>query len=135
MTETCIVKEVTKDGIVVFNGYHKGDTCLVAKENYTKDTYHVGANPFAEKEWMQRLRTLNMSLEGILLRILKPYFDEKEIYDTTPSGKKFKISKLNWNPFVINKNNEKEYYQRDFCWSLKDKQLLIDSIYNQINCG
>ena len=33
------------------------------------------------------------------------------------------------------KDGNKEYYQRDFCWTIKDKQLLIDSIYNQINCG
>ena len=31
MLEVCTVKEVTEDGIVVFNGYHMGDTCLVAK--------------------------------------------------------------------------------------------------------
>ena len=135
MLEACTVKEVTEDGIVVFNGYHRGDTCLVAKENCSKDTYRVGANPFAEKQWMQRIRTFNMTLESILIKLLKPYFDENEIYDTTKSGKKFKISKLNWNPFILNKYGNKEYYQRDFCWSVKDKQLLIDSIYNQINCG
>ena len=33
------------------------------------------------------------------------------------------------------KNGEKLYYQRDLCWSLEDKQNLIDSIYNGINLG
>lgn len=135
IAEVCTVKEVTDDVIVVFNGYHSGDTCVVAKENCSKYTYFVGANPFAEKHWMQRIRTFNMVLGDIIIKVLKPYFDEKEVYDTTPSGKKFKINKLNWNPFIINKDGKKEYYQRDFCWSVKDKQLLIDSIYNQINCG
>lgn len=135
MVQSCTVKAVTDEGVIVYNGYSKGDTCVVAIENCKRDTFRVGANPFVEKEWVQRIRTLNMSLEGILLMVLKPYFDEKEIYDTTPSGKKFKINKLNWNPFIINKDGNKEYYQRDFCWTIKDKQLLIDSIYNQINCG
>lgn len=135
MVEACTVKEVTEDGIVVFNGYHMGDTCLVARENCSKDTYFVGANPFEEKQWMQRIRTFNMVLGDIIIKLVKPYFNGKEVYDTTPSGKKFKINKLNWNPFIINKDGNKEYYQRDFCWSVKDKQLLIDSIYKQINCG
>jgi uncharacterized protein with ParB-like and HNH nuclease domain len=39
------------------------------------------------------------------------------------------VAELNWNPFVYNKNGEKERYQRDFVWKLKDKQTLIDSIY------
>ena len=45
------------------------------------------------------------------------------------------INEVNWNPYVYNKTGEKEYYQRDFVWSIKDKQTLIDSIYNGVDCG
>lgn len=40
----------------------------------------------------------------------------------------------NFNPYVV-KDDEKLYYQRDYCWTLKDKQLFIESIYQSINCG
>lgn len=44
------------------------------------------------------------------------------------------VGELNWNPFVF-VNGEKKYFQRDFCWTLEQKQLLIESIYQNIKCG
>ena len=45
------------------------------------------------------------------------------------------VNELNWNPYIYNRDNIKEYYQRPFCWTLEDNQLLIESIYNGIECG
>lgn len=134
MEQLCSIKNVTEDGIIVYNGYQWGDTHFVANGNYHKDTRHVGANPFTKEEWKARIRTLNMDLEGIILMLLKP-LRESESHEKRSDGTEYKISLLNWNPYIINKDGEKEYYQRDFCWSTKDKQCLIDSIYNRINCG
>jgi hypothetical protein len=47
----------------------------------------------------------------------------------------FEVKSCNWNPFVYKKDGEKQFFQRDFVWKLKDKQLLIESIYNGIDCG
>lgn len=129
--QKCVVKEVKDDTVIVYNGYRKGDTCEVSKENCSKDIYLIGANPFVEEEWHRRVRAFSFSLEGIIIRLIK----EEDIELTTKKGHKYVAKCLNWNPYVYNKNGEKEYYQRNLCWSLKDKQLFIDSIYNRVNCG
>lgn len=131
MKEICKVKEVNGDIVVVYNGYHKGDICEVAKENCEKHSLYVGANPFVEEKWFGRIRTFNFNIEGIICKLFK----EKQYKDKRKDGSEYVIDTLNWNPFVYNKNGEKEYYQRDFVWTLKDKQLFIDSIYNRLNCG
>lgn len=131
MEQHCIVKEVNGDTIVVYNGYNAGDTCEVAKENCTKDTFFIGANPFTEEEWHRRIRTNNFSLECIILK----FFKEDTYIETRKDGSKYTLDLLNWNPYVYNKEGNREYYQRDFVWTTKDKQLFIDSIYNRLNCG
>jgi hypothetical protein len=45
------------------------------------------------------------------------------------------MMELNWNPYVIDKDGNKQYYQRDFCWTVEDKQNLIESIYRGVDCG
>ncbi len=41
----------------------------------------------------------------------------------------------NWNPYIYGKDCSKYYYQRPFVWSVEDNQLLIESIYQGIDCG
>ena len=43
--------------------------------------------------------------------------------------------RVNFNPFVIDANGNRQYYQRDLVWTLEQKQLLIDSIYQGIEIG
>jgi uncharacterized protein with ParB-like and HNH nuclease domain len=43
--------------------------------------------------------------------------------------------KINFDPYVIDSNGEKQYYQRGLVWTLEQKQLLIESIYNDIEIG
>ena len=45
------------------------------------------------------------------------------------------VPRINWNPFVLEKNGDKQYFQRDFIWTLEDKQLLVESVYNEIGIG
>ena len=58
----------------------------------------------------------------------------------TGSGKELVARKIHKNslrikePFVII-NGKKSYYQRPLVWELEDKQLLIESIYNSVDCG
>lgn len=129
--ETCEVKEIKGDTIVVYNGYDREDTCEVARENCKKDTFEIGANPFTEEKWHGHVRTYNYSLDCIIYKL----FREDVYKDKRNDGTEYNIDIINWNPYVYNKFGVKEYYQRDFVWTLKDKQLFIDSIYNRLNCG
>lgn len=98
--------------------------------NIKRNIHKIGANPFSKD--FSKARQVQYSLESILgeLRL-----DKNQIFssDDIVDGKRINV--LNWNPYVIGKNNEKIHYQRDFVWMLEDKQLLIDSIYNRFNIG
>ncbi len=91
-----------------------------------RSTRHIGVNPFPEKK--ETVRMISFSLYSILNSI---GWEKERTYEKTFG---FKMPDLNWNPYII-KNGEKEYYQRDFVWKLKDKQLLLESIYNGVECG
>lgn len=104
----------------------------ISKNDYEKSTFFVGVNPFPVKNWLARLKTVDFDLDNILYRI---GWDKKKKSYKFDKVEDVEIPELNWNPYVINKGGKKEYYQRGFCWDLKDKQLLIESIYNGINCG
>lgn len=93
-----------------------------------KDTDKVGANPFDERN--DHTRMVAFALESVLFKI---GHDKTLDKDYIIEG--VKVSEANWNPFVYNKDGQKEYYQRPFVWSLRDKQLLIESIYRGIECG
>lgn len=45
------------------------------------------------------------------------------------------ISEINFEPFVFDSDGNKVYYQRGLVWDLKEKQLLIESIFNNIEIG
>jgi len=89
--------------------------------------YVVGSNPFVETQY--KIRSVNFSFDSILFNL--NITNEKRNYKI----KGIPIMELNWNPFVYDNDGKKQYYQRDFCWTLKQKQNLIESIYNDINCG
>lgn len=99
-----------------------------------RELWKVGANPFDEKE--DHVRPVAFTLESVLFglniigtkRDWKSPFGEYKINDIL-------VKDFTWNPFIYDKTGKKQYYQRDFVWSLKDKQLLIESIYSDIDCG
>ncbi len=136
-TEYCTIESLD-GGIFVFEGhprdrkpYHKS---IQIKESDIKGRYdviNVGANPFDESN--NSVRPVAYSFDSILfgLDILGDKRIGKEYYDINGS----KISECNWNPFVYTKEGKKEYYQRDFVWTERDKQLLVESIYQGIDCG
>lgn len=128
---TCKIKEVNGDKVIVYNGYNDGDTCEVDIVNCHKDSIRVGYNPFTEKSWKENIDFVNYPLSSILLLTIK---DKDKYMMDTPNGK-VQLKIVNWNPYVIDKEGKKQYYQRDFCWTLNDKQNLIESIYNGIGCG
>lgn len=93
-------------------------------------TGHIGVDPFAPKD--HRIRPIQFSLESVLHKINAFNTREEHLkYDI----EKVIVAEVNWNPFVYTKEGKKEYYQRPLVWTLKDKQSLIASIYNNIDCG
>lgn len=99
----------------------------VHRDKITRNTRNIGHNPFKKKSTGSNIRVFNFSIESILSMLCRR--DNEYKIGNTP------ILNINWNPFVFDENGNKVYYQRDFCWTLEDKRLLIDSIYNDIECG
>jgi len=91
--------------------------------------YKVGVNPLID--FNNDIRTVSYSLDSIVytLELLDKRHDKPYIFDGVV------CNEVNWNPYIYEENGDKKYYQRDFCWSLEDKQNLIDSLYNGINLG
>lgn len=97
-----------------------------------KSDYKIGVNPL--KNSMPRVNFYNVDIWQLLGRA--GYDDDgsiREDRDYQIDG--VKIQELNWNPFVFDKDNQKQFYQRGFEWSLEQNQLLIESIYEQISIG
>lgn len=88
-----------------------------------RDINHVGLNPFGEN--IKSIRSVSFTLESIISILHRN--EDHEMQNKT-------IHNVNWNPFVY-MNGAKHYYQRDFVWSLENKQCLVDSIYQHVGCG
>lgn len=111
-------------------------TIRINETDFSRDTFDVGVNPFPEKPWNKRIRSYNYPLESILHLVGA---------SARIHGKRSRLSdpyvvngieavECNFNPYVTI-NGEKWHYQRDYCWTLEDKQCFIESIYQGINCG
>jgi hypothetical protein len=130
------IEKVNQKTLVVLNDeYQNPSKHKIKKEDVeSRNLRKIGANPFNEK--FDSVRTVAYQLESIIhtLDLTK----DKRKYrgnDETVKMSGIDVNELNWNPYVFDKDGKKRCYQRDFCWSLKDKQLLIESIYNKIDCG
>lgn len=110
---------------------HHNSLIEVKKGDYRKNTNDIGYNPFPDKRWDENVIMIRFNLESII----HSFYDlkTKELRKESVLGTL--VYELEWEPFLINENGEEIVYQRDFCWDLKDKQLLIDSIYNGIDIG
>lgn len=98
------------------------------RSNVIRSTTTVGANPFVNTN---SIRTANYNLDNIVFNLdLLP--EPKRDEDYTING--IVIKTCSFNPYVTI-NGIKTYYQRPLVWSIADKQLLIDSIYNYVSCG
>lgn len=91
----------------------------------------IGENPFNEKIYQSR--PVAFSFDSILFT-LDVLGDRRMGVDQFDING-IKIKEVNWNPFVYDKDGNKQYYQRPFVWSVEDSQLLIESIYLGIECG
>lgn len=112
---------------------YKGNE-VVPKSICEKIIYDVGYNPFPVKSWDNNIECVGFDLEGIMISLGLSYYD-----CTLDKGVKFKngvfVPEVTFNPYVVDKEENRYYYQREYCWSLEDEQLLVESVYNNLDCG
>lgn len=134
------VKEISEDGTVCKvlitdnNCSWNGKIVEVNTEDLEKDPLFIGYDPFKLIQKFPRISFVSYEL-GSLLSIVYTEYEFGEYFVDCYDGKKRKMRELNWNPYVIDKDGNKQYYQRDFCWTVEDKQNLIESIYRGVDCG
>ena len=124
------IEKVNQKTLIVLNDeYRNPSKHKIDKEDVEgRNLRKIGANPFDEK--FDSVRTVAYQLESIIytLDLTKDRRKNSGGIDEPIKMSGIDINELNWNPYVFDKDGKKRYYQRDFCWSLKDKQLLIESI-------
>jgi len=132
---TCTISSLD-GGITVYEGIerdkNKGTRFvkITEKDIVSRNIGVIGENPFDES--FDSIRPVAFTLESIIFGLdMLEDSSKRENYEI----KGVKIREGNFNPFVYDKDGNKEYYQRPYCWSVEDKQLLVESIYQKIDCG
>lgn len=101
-----------------------------AEDVISKISKHVGANRFANDDC--NVRPVQFCLSSILSSLSIGVGHDKErkfeMGDVT-------VGELSWNPYVYDADGHKVRYQRDFVWTVDDNKMLIESIYNGVDCG
>lgn len=131
----CRVTNINGDKIsVVINSddYSKMNPVEISYKEFTRDVRDVGYNPFIEKSFLSRLVKREYSLISILYIC---GYEKSNKVKRLEKINGIEISDINFNPYVIDKHGNKCYFQRDFVWTLEDKQKFIESIYKNIHCG
>lgn len=136
-----IPSEIDKLLKIKYEGYCK---IAIANKELVKPTfYECGSNPFKRESF--QVNFFNQEINSLLFKACYGKRDDnfnepKYSIHGGDSGKKPQFADkthggVNFNPFVIDKEGKKQFYQRDLVWNLEQKQLLIDSIYNNIEIG
>ena len=128
---TCEVLEI-KDEEIYYNLGSRYGSQKAPLADCVKYIGDVGYNPFPEKDWNSRIRITGYDL-GNMVSICGYNRREKKFKNET-FGEVI-IPELNWEPTIKDKDGNDIKYQRELCWTTKDKQLLIESIYNQLDIG
>lgn len=97
--------------------------------NVVRDTDHIGENPFAREI---RNQSYQIDIEQLYWR---GGYDARHRTERTEKYFGVPVPELCLNPMVIDENGNEVEYQRGLVWSLEQKQLLIESIYNHVEIG
>lgn len=117
-----------EEGLATYKEH--GSLKEVKFEDLKKVTYNLGYNPM-NKSGRDNVSNVNFSLHSVLFKLGLIDIDDRSEYKTK---KGFLIKQINFNPFVET-GAMKKFYQRPLVWDLETKQNLLESIYNNIDCG
>ncbi len=102
--------------------------------NIRKDTSHIGADSFQEPI---RANQHNIDIWQLLFRmgwdVSKKGDDIKFRFQNIDNYQK--VPEVNYNSIVVGPDGEDIIYQRPLVWTRNENQLLIESIYNNIEIG
>lgn len=137
------VQEITDDKIIISissirvplelkglvdTSYDRSDQSIIVDKSIVFHTFmDCGANPFGKQK--RRISFYNSDIQSLLWKMGYAAYSGKYIESERD------WQKINFDPYVVDINGDKQYYQRGLVWTLEQKQLLIDSIYNDIEIG
>ena len=131
----CLIIEVMDDTLrlKVKESIYKDESFLIKKNLVERDTLYVGVNPFPKDDWMRQIIMFNYDIGGIMTHLHLPFigYENERCYNVNG----VMVKNCNFNPYVFDKDGNKQFYQRDFTWTLNDEKLFIESIYQNIDCG
>lgn len=133
ISSTSVPYELDK---IVISTYERSNKFISVEPQYVQPTFgECGANPFPKER--MRVNFYNQNIESLLSKAgygkHDNTFDEPSYRETTDGDNSY--GGINFNPYITDANGDKQYYQRGLVWTLEQKQLLIDSIYNGIEIG
>ena len=108
-------------------GYHELQTCPLA--NVERCVRHIGNNPFKAEI---RATGYQIDIEQLFYRC---GFDRREKMERSEKYFGVPVPETCLNPTVIDENGNEVEYQRGLVWTLEQKQLLIESVYNNVEIG
>lgn len=126
------ILSINGDDVTINNNIYEKrpvNPILIKKSDIGKrfDVLRIGSNPFNERR--NSVRPAPYALESIIHMLKLVESKNHDFFN------EIKATETNWNPFVYDTDGKKHYYQRDFCWTVEQEQLLIESIYKGIGCG
>lgn len=93
-----------------------------------KSTFYIGVNLFSEDKYHQKYA---IDIEGLIWRC----GFERDGKSRMENYFKVNIPETCLNPMVIDSKGNETEFQRGLVWNLEQKQLLIESIYNNVEIG
>jgi hypothetical protein len=108
-------------------GYNTLQKCSL--NNVERCVRHIGENPFKPE---LRATSYQIDIEQLFWR---GGFDRREKLERMEKHLGVPVPETCLNPMVIDEHGNEVEYQRGLVWSLEQKQLLIESIYNNVEIG
>lgn len=119
-----------KDKATNYYDDENSNICVTNRQYVFPTFVDCGVNPFGKEK--RRIQFYNQDL-GSLLH--KAGYGRRSNDFEEPLDGEFDFNRVNFDPYVYDENGEIRHYQRSLVWTLEQKQLLIDSIYNGIEIG
>jgi len=116
---------------VLIRVFENGKLSAVPYDKVRKDISHIGANNFQPE-----LRGTGYQIDIWQLLHRAGYTDgDNGYHERFEKVNGQSIPEICHNPMVIDVDGNEVEYQRGLVWTLEQKQLLIDSIYNNVEIG